>query len=203
MNDKKKLAVTATVLLVAIVVSAMIYNAYKDKVDPSTGQLTHASQLVPISSSSQQEQDTMATAASDFMMQDANGNDIMLSNFKDTPVVINFWTSWCNYCKGEMPDFEEAYKKYGEQIQFIMLDAVKSEKNSEDGRKFIENSEYTFPVFYETEGKAMTLYGLRGFPATIFIDKEGNIIEKHIGKISKEKLNESLEALINQSKTNE
>ena len=43
-----------------------------------------------------------------------------LSDFKGKPVVLNFWTSWCSYCKSEMPYFESAYKQYGDKVQFIM-----------------------------------------------------------------------------------
>lgn len=199
MTDKRKLAVTVTVLLLIMIVSAAIYNAYKDRVDPSTGQLTRTAQLeneVPISQDTPETLDTVAAKASDFTMQDANGNEVLLSSFEGKPVVLNFWTSWCSYCKAEMPYFEEAYKQYGNQVQFIMLNAVKSEKNSEDGKNFIKNSAYTFPVFYDTDGKAMTSYAIRGFPATIFIDKDGKIVEKSLGALTKEKLNQNIQAII-------
>lgn len=199
MTDKSRLAVTITVLLLTMIVSAAIYNTYKDRVDPATGELTKTAQLedqVPVSPDAPESLDALATKAADFTMQDADGNDVLLSSFKGKPVIVNFWTSWCSYCKTEMPRFEEAYKKYGDQIQFIMLDAVRSEKNPNDGKLFIENSAYTFPVFYDMEGKAMTLYAIRGFPATFFIDKDGNIVERAIGELSSEKLEENIQKLI-------
>lgn len=199
MTDKSRLAVTITVLLLTMIVSAAIYNTYKDRVDPTTGELTKTAQLedqVPVSPDAPESLDALATKAADFTMQDADGNDVLLSSFKGKPVIVNFWTSWCSYCKTEMPRFEEAYKKYGDQIQFIMLDAVKSEKNRDDGRIFIKNSQYTFPVFYDMDGKAMTLYAIRGFPATFFIDKDGNIVERAIGELSSEKLEENIQKLL-------
>ncbi len=199
MTDKKKLAVTITVLLLTMIISAAIYNSYKDRVDPSTGELTRTAQLenqIPVGPNGPEALDAVATQASDFTMQDAEGNNVLLSSFEGTPVVLNFWTSWCSYCKAEMPDFEEAYKQYGDQVQFVMLNVVKSEKNSEDGRNFIRNAGYTFPVFYDTEGNATTLYAIRGFPATIFIDKDGRIVEKSLGKITPEKLDQNIQKLI-------
>ena len=199
MTDRRKLAVALTALLLIMILSATIYNAYKDRVDPSTGKLTRAAQLenqVPVSSDAPDTLNAVATKASDFTMQEANGNNVLLSSFEGKPVVLNFWTSWCSYCKAEMPYFEDAYKQYGGQVQFIMLNAVKSEKSSEDGKNFIKDSAYTFPVFYDTDGKAMTSYGIRGFPATIFIDKDGKIVEKSLGALTKEKLDQNIQALI-------
>lgn len=76
-----------------------------------------------------------------------------------------------------------------------MLNAVKSEKNAEDGRNCINSSGYTFPVFYDTDGKATTLYSIRGFPATIFIDEDGKIVERSLGELTREKLNENIQKL--------
>lgn len=199
MTDRKKLVVTITVLLLAMIISAAIYNNYRDRIDPMTGQLTRTAQLeneVPILPDSPEALDAVAVKAADFTMQDAAGNNVSLSSFKGKPVVLNFWTSWCSYCKAEMPDFEAAYKQYGDQVQFVMLNAVKSEKNSTDGESFIKSAGYTFPVFYDTDGNAVSLYAIRGFPATIFIDKDGNIAEKNLGKITRAKLDANIQKLI-------
>ncbi len=190
MNNKKVLAVSIIALVVVIAASMAVYNVYVDKVDPTTGAITDASQTMA------EVQTFAATAAQDFTMQDASGKTVKLSDFKGTPVVLNFWTSWCSYCRSEMPYFESAYKQYGDQVQFIMLNPVKSERSSNGGKTFIQESGYTFPVFYETEGKAITSYGLRGFPATIFIDANGNIVDKNLGAISQAKLNEMIQTLL-------
>lgn len=197
MNNRKNLAVAIVALVVIIATSVAVYYVYKDKIDPITGTLSDTSEtLAEATDVSISEQAIVTSVAPDFTMEDANGKTVTLSEFKGTPVVLNFWTSWCRYCKAEMPYFESAYKQYGDQVQFIMLNASKSERSSDGGKTFIKESSYTFPVFYETEGKATTLYGLRGFPATIFIDANGNIVDKNIGVISQEKLNEMIQPLL-------
>lgn len=205
MNDKRKLLLIIAILLLIIAVSFAVYSVYKDKVDPMTGEISNASHLlrkIAIGSNPAPDSDpnqavaAVSSQAPDFVMQDAQGNQLMLSSFKGKPVVLNFWTSWCSFCKSEMPYFSSAYQQYGDQVQFIMLNPVKSEKSSEDGRTYIKTSGYTFPVFYDTEGKAMSLYGLRGFPATVFIDAEGKITAKTIGAITQDKLNQGIETLI-------
>lgn len=205
MNDKRKFTLILAVLVLTIAISFAVYGVYKDRIDPETGRISNASYLlrqiaVQPSPQGDDPNETMAAVASqapDFTMQDAAGNSVQLSSFQGKPVVLNFWTSWCSYCKTEMPYFESAYKQYGDQVQFVMLNPVKSERSSEDdGRNFIRNAGYTFPVFYETEGKVINQYGLRGFPATIFIDADGKITAKTIGAITQDKLNQSIESLL-------
>lgn len=197
MNDKKKLAVVIAALVVIITASVAVYNSYKDRVDPMTGETVGTSQSLPkVLAERTDAEEPAVPAAPDFTMEDADGNKVALSDFKGTPVVLNFWTSWCGYCKEEMPYFESAYQQHGDQIQFIMLNIVKSERSSEDGRDYIEDSGYTFPVFYETAGKAMNLYGLRSFPATLFIDASGNIVAQNLGAISENKLNDHINTLL-------
>lgn len=207
MNDKKKLAIFLVALVVLIAISAVVYNSYKDRVDPETGTVSGEAPALAQESAVSASASTStglhprnlaASAAPDITMEDANGNEVKLSDFRGKPVILNFWTSWCDYCKSEMPIFESAYQQYGSQIQFVMLNAVQSERSSEDGRDFIQSSNYTFPVFYDTQGNAMTAYGLRGFPATVFIDAEGNIVSRNIGAINEEKLNENIQTLLGQ-----
>ena len=193
MNDKKKLVVVIAALAVLLVVSVAIYDAYKDRVDPATGTVIGDSQAMgEVSTAAANNQ----SPAPDFTMEDASGKSVKLSDFKGKPVVLNFWTSWCSYCKEEMPYFESAYKEYGDKVQFIMLNPVKSERSSNGGKDFIKTAGYTFPVFYETEGKAVSQYGLRGFPATMFIDAQGSLVSKNVGAITQNKLDENIQALL-------
>ena len=188
MDDRKKLAIVIAALFLVFIMSFVFYNGFKDRVDPMTGEL--------LSQAMEEATVRVNTPAPDFTMQDSDGKEVKLSEFKGKPVVLNFWTSWCSFCKEEMPYFETAYKEHGQDVQFIMLNVAKSERTEGEGQKYIQSSNYTFPVFYENEGKVMNLYGLRGFPATIFIDKNGNIAERNIGIITQDKLNEKIKALI-------
>ena len=62
--------------------------------------------------------------APDFTVYDLEGNPHKLSDFRGKPVILNFWATWCGYCKMEMPDFNEKYQEYGEDVHFLMVNVT-------------------------------------------------------------------------------
>lgn len=124
-----------------------------------------------------------------------SGETTKLSDFVGKPVVINFWATWCQYCKEEMPYFEEIYKAE-QDIQFMMINATDGEEETkEKAESYIEKNSYTFPIYYDTNLEAVMNYNLYSFPVTVFIDKDGNIRKKYVGLITKEKLQEEINKL--------
>ena len=123
------------------------------------------------------------TKAPDFTVLDENGNEVRLSDFRGKPVVLNFWATWCYYCKVEMPDFNQAYAKHPE-VQFLMVNATDGVQETVEGvKKFIAEAGYDFDVFFDTEYSAINAYHITGFPATFFIDAQGNLIARASGMI--------------------
>ena len=94
-----------------------------------------------------------------------------------------------------MPYFEEIYKAE-QDIQFMMINATDGEEETkEKAESYIEKNSYTFPIYYDTNLEAVMNYNLYSFPVTVFIDKDGNIRKKHVGLITKEKLQEEINKL--------
>ena len=114
------------------------------------------------------------TYAPDFAMVDGEGNEVKLSDFVGKPVILNFWASWCGPCKAEMPDFEEAYQEYGDEIQFVIVNLTDGRSETlETAKAFLEDAGYTFPVYFDTQMAGASAYGVNSIPRTYFIDAEG------------------------------
>ncbi len=97
------------------------------------------------------------------------------------PIVVNVWGSWCEGCKQEMPYFVELYKEELFKSGEIKLLGVDIEESSRQvGINFIKAHGMSWPHLEDLEGKTKILFG-PGAPVTWFIDKDGKVVNKHIG----------------------
>ncbi|MBQ3403943.1 MAG: redoxin domain-containing protein [Oscillospiraceae bacterium] len=130
------------------------------------------------------EPESDLTPAPDFKVLDADGNEVRLSDFVGQPVIVNFWATWCPYCIDEMGEFEENWQKYGERVQFMMVDIADGKRETVDQAKtFIEESGYGFPVYFDTELEAAMAYSLSSLPMTLCINSEGEIFTANVGQM--------------------
>lgn len=133
-------------------------------------------------------------AAPDFLIQDWDGNEVTLADFAGKPVVLNFWATWCGYCKQEMPDFEAVYQEMGDDVHFIMLNATDGVRETEEGaKKFIEKEGYTFPVYFDKGMETSMDYGASGLPMTVFLDSQGRAIAIGRGALDHDSLLQGIE----------
>lgn len=102
-----------------------------------------------------------------------------------TPVVINFFASWCQPCVVEMPAFEAVHQSLGDQVTFIGL----ANKNRTDqALDTVEQTGISYPAFADPEGSAMTYFGGLVMPTTVFIDASGNVVDVNNGEMSEAEL---------------
>lgn len=135
--------------------------------------------------------------APDFTVYDREGNTVRLSDFRGKPVVLNFWASWCGPCKKEMPDFEEIYKEYGEDIHFVMVNLTDgAQETMKTATTFLDGSGYTFPVYYDKDTDAAYTYQVYGIPVTYFINAEGHLIAQGSSALDAETIKRGIEMIL-------
>ena len=166
----------------------------------------------------QEEQETSTTTeeelAMDFTVYGKDGEEIKLSHFQGKkPVVVNFWASWCDPCKEEMPYFQEAIEQYGDEVEFLMVieqygDEVEflmvnltdgMRETVEKADKFIKESGYDMDIVYDLDLDATYTYYISSIPRTLFINRDGTLYYDYMGRITKEFLNSSIEKILEQS----
>lgn len=121
-----------------------------------------------------------ADVAPDIVVTDRNGNAVKLSDYRGTPVVLNFWATWCPPCRAEMPDFDAAAEAYGDEVCFLMVNLTDGIRDTvASAADFIDEQGYTFPIYFDTTGTAANTYRVYGIPTTVFINAEGEIVARY------------------------
>jgi peroxiredoxin len=132
--------------------------------------------------------------APDFALKTLDGQTIQLSSLKGNGVLLNFWATWCEPCRREMPLMEEKYeilKNSG--VEFL---AVNIAEPDIPVFSFVDRLGITFPILMDREKIITQLYGVGPLPSTFFIDKEGNVVSHFVGEMNESTINKHLEQII-------
>lgn len=107
----------------------------------------------------------------DFTVLNTNGKKISLKDFRGKLVLLNFWASWCEPCREEMPAMERLYEEFKDQNFVVFAVSVKDRK--QDSIDFAKALKLSYPVAMDPEGHAGLLYGAWALPTTYLIGPKG------------------------------
>ena len=201
---KQNLLLLLALFLALLLAAGLLYNSLKDDVSadrlttlpPSGTQTPNQSQSDPDETQQPTHDQPQDFSAPDFTVVDLSGKEHKLSDFVGKPIVLNFWASWCGPCKSEMPDFEEAWKKYGDKIHFVLVNLTDgSQETVESASAYIDGQGYTFPIYFDTAYSAAMAYGVNGVPVTYFIDGDGTLGAYGQGALSAETLRRGIDMI--------
>ena len=108
------------------------------------------------------------------------GEPISLSDFEGSPIVLNFWASWCPPCLAEMPLLQDYADKLSDEVVFLAINAGEDE---EIVRNFTEEHNLSLTILLDPSNTAAKHYRVYGFPTTLFFDIDGSIQSIHIGEL--------------------
>ncbi len=192
MNKKVLILLLGLVLLLAV--AGLAYNGLSSTVQMdnlAAGDTVEA----PVPEGTGESVNT--NLAPDFTVYDLEGNAHALSDFRGKPVIVNFWASWCGPCKSEMPDFEEKFLEYGEEIHFLMVNLTDGSQETVDSAySFVAGQGYTFPVYYDTALSGAVAYAVSAVPATYFIDENGALVAYGKGAMDAATLQKGIDMLL-------
>jgi cytochrome c biogenesis protein CcmG, thiol:disulfide interchange protein DsbE len=126
---------------------------------------------------------------------DSGKNSLSLSNFKGKPVVLNFWASWCQPCKDELPLLENAWKQMQAQKKDIVFLGIDFQESSSDATSFLQQYGITYLVGLDASGSIASKYGVTSLPQTIFIDRNGSVTSREPKELTAQELSHNLESI--------
>lgn len=120
-------------------------------------------------------------------MVDFNGEQVVLSDYAaaGTPVVLNFWASWCPFCIAEMPDFEKVSQSTLDEVAFI---GVNLQDDQGLATSLVHETGVTYLLTRDPQGVVYAAFGGIGMPTTAFIDASGIVREVVTGQMSEDQL---------------
>ena len=116
-----------------------------------------------------------------FTVDDLQGHTISSADLHGKVVLVDFWATWCQPCKQEMPGYQKLLDRYGAQGLAVVGFKFDTMMDTEDPTKFAEKIGVRYPLAVATDDLKQEFGGIEGLPTTMLYDREGILRQKVIG----------------------
>lgn len=131
--------------------------------------------------------------APDFRLTTIKGQDVKLSDYRGTKVILNFWATWCPPCNQEMPDMQKFYGNTSrDDVEILAVNITSQEQGTDVVKKFIKDHDITFPVLLDKQSQVDMAYKAQTIPTSYMIDSQGIIRQKKIGPMTEAWMEEQI-----------
>ncbi|HVO58106.1 MAG TPA: TlpA disulfide reductase family protein [Dongiaceae bacterium] len=142
--------------------------------------------------------------APEISVKDLNDKDVTLADYKGKVVLVNFWATWCDPCRVEIPWLIEMQDKYGakgftvigvamdEEGKPVVAPFVAKERYAVNGQKLAMN----YPIVIGNDKVADKFGGLLGYPTSVLISRDGKQIKRVTGLVSYEEISKAIEGAL-------
>jgi cytochrome c biogenesis protein CcmG/thiol:disulfide interchange protein DsbE len=183
------LAITAAVAFVALLIYGVTTKSADTTIDDSLSKAKPVA--APTFDLAVLEHGTPRPAARALGSALADGR-LSLRELRGTPVVLNFWASWCVPCRDETPGLQRTWAATSKQNVAIV--GLNMQDLSEDARAFSREFRVSYPNIRDQRDDIARKYGTTGVPETFFIDPRGRIVGHVIGVVSPAQLRDGIAA---------
>ncbi len=133
------------------------------------------------------------TDATQVAIKTLDDKDVTVAQYKGKVVLVNFWATWCEPCKIEIPELIQLQQKY-ESKGFTILGVAMDDEGKSVVAPFVQTKRYdigggqqspmNYPILIGSEEIANKFGGLLGYPTTVLFDKDGKEIHRTTGAIT-------------------
>ncbi|HUJ31000.1 MAG TPA: TlpA disulfide reductase family protein [Candidatus Acidoferrum sp.] len=140
----------------------------------------------------------------DVTFKDLQGNKVTLASLKGKVVLVNFWATWCDPCRVEIPWLIEFQQKYASK-GFTMLGVAMDDEGADVVAPFVKKQQFDvngsqmamdYPIVIGDDEVSEKFGGLIGYPTSFLITRDGKIAKKYMGLVSEDELEKEIERLL-------
>lgn len=129
-----------------------------------------------------------------FDLETLDGGRLSVADLRGSPVVVNFWASWCIPCREEAPLLTAAAEEY--EAQGLRVVGIVYQDSPQSARDFMGRYGQTYPGLVDPDGRTAIDYGVFGIPETFFVDRTGVVRSRQVGPVTEESLRKEIEAIL-------
>ncbi len=180
-----------TLIVVGILAAIVIAAHFADK----------ATRL-PATALSAKAADAGGKDAPQLTLKDLDGKDVSLAQYKGRVVLVNFWATWCEPCKVEIPWLIDMQQKYGTK-GFTVLGVAMDDEGRSVVAPFVQKerfevnsvqSQMNYPIVIGNDAAADKFGGLLGYPTSVLVGRDGKILKRITGLISYDEISNAIES---------
>jgi cytochrome c biogenesis protein CcmG/thiol:disulfide interchange protein DsbE len=182
------LALSAVVLVVALLAYGLTTTAAETGIDQSLseGEAPPAPSFeLPVL-----EAGAIPRAVGRGLQPDLADGELGLAELEGTPFVLNFWASWCDPCREEVPILEAGWRRHGRRG--VLYLGLNMQDATGDARGFLEEFGISYPTIREQGNEVARSYGATGLPETYFVSARGRVVSHVIGVVTPEQLDDGV-----------
>jgi thiol-disulfide isomerase/thioredoxin len=129
-----------------------------------------------------------------FLVNDLDGNAISTAEWSGKIVLLNFWATWCPPCREEIPELIELSNRYKDRL--IVIGVSVDDSSPEEVKQFAKAMGMNYPIVMASRELVFEYGGVPALPTSFVINKEGRIVQKHVGLFRTEVYEGEIRALL-------
>jgi thiol-disulfide isomerase/thioredoxin len=126
----------------------------------------------------------IGSMAPDYGARTLSGERVSLSSLRGSPVLLNFWATWCEPCRMEIPELAELHRRYaGRGLRVVGVD-LDGHRTASGVATFVSRRRIEYAIWLDPDDRASRTFGLTTLPATCLLDRQGRVLMSRTGELS-------------------